>query len=86
MVLGWFRDVACTAPQWPVRPVGNAVVSLKVKHRDWHVQFVNPVTGEAFARRRATATDGTLRLALPKFEGSVALKLVADRGEGGSSK
>jgi hypothetical protein len=76
-VLGWFRDVKCAAPNWPVQPIEKATVSLSVHHPTWSVQFVDPVSGDNIETRSVTATAEQLQLVLPKFEGSIAFKLVA---------
>jgi hypothetical protein len=76
-VLGWFRDSECAAPKWPVKPVEKATVSLRVSHPTWSVQFVDPITGHDIETRRVAASGEQLQLVLPKFEGSIAFKLVA---------
>ncbi len=73
--LGWFRDARCGPPAWPVRRLAGWQVTLGAPGKDWQVEYFNPVTGKWVEKRDITAREGRLRVALPAFEGSVAIRL-----------
>ena len=73
--LGWFRDVACEPPDWPIRPMSGQTVTVDAPGDSWQVEFVDPVTGKATGGSRLAVLDGRLRIALPEFQGSIAVRL-----------
>jgi hypothetical protein len=73
--LGWFRDVRCGPPDWPMRPVSGQHVTVNAAGDPWQVAFFDPVTGKATGRSRVLARDRRLRIDLPEFEGSIAVQL-----------
>jgi len=77
-VLGWFRDTKCTAPEWPMRPLGDESVAIDVDFSMWSVWYVDPLSGKTIETRRVASEDGWLRLRLPDFEGSIAFRALAE--------
>ena len=79
LVLGWFRDVQCAPPDWPVRPVEDEAVVLAVpgSEREWRVQFFDTDSSEALATRTVRREGAGVRVPMPPFESSVAFKMSA---------
>jgi hypothetical protein len=73
--LGWFRDVQCGPPDWPMKPVAGQTVTVDAPGDAWQVEFFDPVTGKATGESRVTVREGRLRIALPEVQGSVAVRL-----------
>jgi hypothetical protein len=73
--LGWFRDVRCDPPDWPMKPTSGQTVTVDAAGDSWQVEFFDPATGKSASDSRVTAADGRLRIALPEFQGSIAVRL-----------
>ncbi len=73
--LGWFRDVECVPPDWPMKPVSGQTVTLVAPGDSWQVEFVDPVTAKFTVPSRVTCRDGEARIVLPEFRGSIAVRL-----------
>ena len=74
--LGWFRDARCEPPDWPMRPLSEQTVTVEALGNSWQAEFVDPVTGNVVGEGRLTVRDGLLRIALPTFQSSIALRLM----------
>ena len=79
LVLGWFRDAQCAAPDWPIRPVEGEVVVLGARGSasEWQVQFHDTGSGDVVGRRTVRGKGSEVSVPLPAFEGSVAFKMSA---------
>jgi hypothetical protein len=73
--LGWFRDAACEPPEWPVRPLPGQTVTMEAPGDAWQIEFIDPVTGQTIGQSRLTVRERHLQLALPAFQGSLAVRL-----------
>jgi hypothetical protein len=73
--LGWFRDARCGPPDWPMERLSNQEVTVKAPGKSWQVEFFDPATGKCVGKIEMAARDQRLRVMLPTFEGSLALKL-----------
>jgi hypothetical protein len=73
--LGWFRDTQCAPPHWPMKPLSGQQVTMDAPGKSWQVEFFNPVTGKTTSKSQQTAQDQRLKILLPAFQGSVAIKL-----------
>jgi hypothetical protein len=74
MRLGWFRDARCGPPDWPMKRLAGQAVTMDVPGKSWEVEFFDPETGKSTGKRRITQRDKQLRIVLPEFQGSVAVK------------
>ena len=77
-MIGWFRDVRCTPPRWPVAPVEGQTVSLEASAGPWTVEYVDVTTGKVINTRTAAPIGGRLKLSLPTFQDAIAFRLKAD--------
>ena len=79
-VLAWFRDDACVAPNWPTRAIiGRSLTFVMPGARpSWRIQFCDTTTGNAVESRRLKCATAAVLVPLPHFEGSIALKLIAE--------
>jgi hypothetical protein len=84
LVLGWFRDAQCGAPDWPTRRVEGEAVALRVpgSTRQWQVSFYDTVSADVVATQSVRGSAGEVRLLLPAFEDSIAFKMLAQRSQG----
>lgn len=74
--LGWFRDAQCEPPAWPMQAVSGQTVTVEDAPGDsWQVEFFDPATGKSTGEGRLRARAGRLRINLPEFKGSVAVRL-----------
>ena len=73
--IGWFRDARCIAPQWPVRKVSGMEVALRGQPGTWKVELVETMTAKVLETRQIRTEKEQLRISLPAFEGSIALRL-----------
>ena len=73
--LGWFRDVRCVPPAWPMPPVSGQTVMLEAPGKAWQMDFFDPITGKSVGQNRLMVHDGKIRIVLPEFQGSVAIRL-----------
>jgi hypothetical protein len=76
--LGWFRDAASVAPDWPTRHVERQSVSLASPdaHRSWRVSFIDTLTG-AVTSERTLPAQGAYDIALPPFDQAIAFRMAA---------
>jgi hypothetical protein len=77
--LGWFRDRACDPPDWPVKPLSQQTVTLDAPGTSWQVEFIDPVTGLPTGKSLLPVREGRLRIVLPEFQGSIAVRLERGR-------
>jgi len=77
LVLAWFRDTRCAAPDWPTRRVAIAEVRLPLPEdgAPARVEYHDTRTGEAVGTATAPHGAGRVVVSLPPFEDSIALKL-----------
>ncbi|MBI5684013.1 MAG: hypothetical protein HZC54_02935 [Verrucomicrobia bacterium] len=78
-VIAWFRDAHCEPPDWPIRTVAAQRVMLAVPGaaRDWTVEFFETSSARRIGEGKAWRKSDGIHVALPAFEGSVALKMTA---------
>ena len=79
LVLGWFRDAQCRAPDWPVRRVEGESVVLRIPGPvpEWRVEFCDTSSADVVATRDVRRTGNEVSVPVPVFEDSIALKMVA---------
>ncbi|MEI7733286.1 MAG: hypothetical protein WCO56_27185 [Verrucomicrobiota bacterium] len=87
IVLGWFRDARCRAPDWAVRNITTQVVQLKLpgNNAEWRAEFYDTTDGKIMGARRVRTVSGLTTVPLPPFAGAVALKLVHLQNQSGSN-
>jgi hypothetical protein len=73
--LGWFRDVRCEPPDWPMRPMTGQSVTMNAPGHFWRAEFFDPVTGRSVGQRRLAVQGEDVRIDLPEFQGSLAVRL-----------
>lgn len=73
--LGWFRDVRCDPPDWPMKPLSGQTVTVDVPGDSWQVEFIDPLTGKSTGESRLAVHDRRVRIVLPEFQGSIAVRL-----------
>ncbi|HEY2980735.1 MAG TPA: hypothetical protein VGJ22_06110 [Anaerolineales bacterium] len=74
-LIGWFRDARCVPPQWPLRKVRGHDVTLSGRTGTWQVEYVDASSGRVIKRNTMKARKNQLKIALPTFQGSIALRL-----------
>ncbi|MBM4046474.1 MAG: glycoside hydrolase family 5 protein [Planctomycetes bacterium] len=79
VILGWFRDARCAAPDWPAQRVEGQTVRLSVPGSavPWSAEFCDPRTGAIVATQSLRCEEGQVRVLLPPFEESIAFRLSA---------
>ena len=80
LVLGWVRDTASAAPDWPWRPLSGEQVTVAVQGQsaDWLVDFYDTTTGDVVSTIDADQdASGNITFTLPDFEGSLGFKVYA---------
>jgi hypothetical protein len=75
MRLGWFRDAKCEPPEWPMKLVSGLTVAMDAPGESWQAEFFDPATGKSMGEGRLKTQAGRLRITLPEFQGSVAVRL-----------
>lgn len=73
--LGWFRDARCAPPEWPMKPMSGRSVTVDATGDSWHAGFFDPVTGKSVGESRLAVRDRRIRVLLPEFQGSIAVRL-----------
>ena len=73
--LGWLRDARCNPPDWPMPPVSGQTVTVDADGDSWQVEFFDPATGKSTGESRLAVRDGHVRIVLPEFQGSIAVRL-----------
>jgi hypothetical protein len=76
-LVGWFRDARCVPPQWTLSKVSGQEVTLGSRAGTWKVELVDTLCSRVLEVRTVQAEKNRLRMRLPTFEGSIALKLTA---------
>ena len=76
LVLRWFRDELCTAPDWPVRRMEGAEVRLRVPggEREWECEFYDTGSREVVSTAAAERRGAEVYVQLPPFEDSIAFR------------
>ena len=69
-------------PRCPVRSarladeaVVRATVTVDAPGDSWQVEFFDPVTGKSTGESRMAVRDRRVRIVLPEFQGSIAVRL-----------
>lgn len=79
MVIGWFRDVGCEPPKWPLQPViSGQTVSITVpgSASEWKIDFYDTKTGTDITSSMTTIRQGdSLIVLLPDFIDDIAFKM-----------
>ena len=73
--VGWFRDVRCIPPNWPIHQIVGQTVNIHVSGKRWKVEFFDPVTGQSIGESRFDSQAERIQINLPSFNGSIAIKL-----------
>jgi len=73
--LGWFRDVQCNPPDWPMKPVFGQIVTLDAPGDLWQVEFFDPATGKVTSKKQLAINDRRIHIVLPEFQGSIAIRM-----------
>jgi hypothetical protein len=76
-LIGWFRDARCVPPQWPLTDVSGRHVTLGGHAGRWQAEFVDTTSGQVIQRRAVQAEQSQLKIPLPPFQGSIALRVNA---------
>lgn len=76
-LIGWFRDARCVPPQWSLRKVSGREVTLRGRTGTWQVEFVDTTSGRVLKTSTVKAEKSQLKIPLPTFQGSIALRLTA---------
>jgi hypothetical protein len=79
MVLGWFRDVKCEPPDWPLQPkISNQTVTITVpgSASNWQIDFYSTKTGiDIMSSALVSRSGGQIAITLPDFSDDIAFKL-----------
>ncbi len=76
-LIGWFRDARCVPPRWALREVSDQEVTLGGRAGRWQVEFVGTASGRVIKTRTVKSKKNQLKIPLPTFQGSIALRLTA---------
>lgn len=79
LILGWFRDAGCEPPEWPVRNLADQAVVLAATSGPWRVAFHASGSGKLDRSHVVRSEAGSLTIALPPFEGSIAFTAARQR-------
>lgn len=79
-LIGWFREAGCVPPQWPLKKLSGQTVTLGGHTGTWLVEYVDTQSGQVIKTRTVRASQNHLRIPLPTFQGSIALRLTAQTG------
>lgn len=74
-LLGWFRDARCDPPDWPMAPTLGQTVTLDVPGASWRAEFFDTVAGDSTGERSLVASNGSAKILLPTFRGSIAIRM-----------
>jgi hypothetical protein len=78
-VIGWFRDVDCEPPDWPLQPViSGQTVSITVpgSAAEWQIDFYDTKTGTDIIGSTVTTRQGDkIVILLADFKDDIAFKL-----------
>lgn len=84
-LIGWFRDARCVPPQWSLMKLSGREVTLGGRTGTWQVEFVDRTSGRGIKTLTVKAEKSQLKIPLPTFEGSIALRLTASTGRRGEA-
>lgn len=73
--LGWFRDTGCEPPDWPIKRISGQTVTMDAPGDSWQLEFFDPLTGKAIGKGQLAVQNRSVRIVLPEFHGSVAVRL-----------
>jgi hypothetical protein len=76
-LIGWFRDARCVPPQWTRTHVSGREVILAGHPGKWKVEFFDTMSGRILNTPTLEAEKKQLKIPLPTFQGSIALRLTA---------
>jgi hypothetical protein len=76
-LIGWFRDARCVPPLWALREVSGREVTFGGHSGTWQVEFVDTASARVIKTQTLEAKKNRLKLPLPTFQGSIALRLTA---------
>jgi hypothetical protein len=74
IALAWFRDARCVPPDWPRSDTSGEHVTLDVASGAWRVEFIDTESGKRTGQRDLTTHGPGLRIDLPVFRGSLAVR------------
>lgn len=78
-VIGWFRDVDCEPPDWPLQPVisGQTVtIAVPGSASEWQIDFYDTKTGTDLLSSTITTRQGDkIFILLPEFKDDIAFKM-----------
>jgi hypothetical protein len=81
--IGWFRDVACEPPDWPVAPVAagqTVMLTVPGSVARWHVDFYDTASGTRITSSTVATRQGDgVTVTLPAFTDDIAFKMVPAR-------
>lgn len=74
----WLRDQNCTPPEWPLTRITGGKVELSAQGgaAEYEVEFWNTESGTVSGREVVASRGGQLRVIIPAFEGSIALRVL----------
>jgi hypothetical protein len=77
LALVWLRDRSCAPPEWPLTRIadGEVVLAEPGAAAKYEVEFWSTATGTVSGHVTVASEGGHLRIALPAFEGSIAIKV-----------
>jgi len=76
-LIGWFRDARCIPPKWSLEEVSEQNITLDGHTGAWKVEFVDTTNGRLITSSTLVAKKNQLMIPLPRFRGSIALRLTA---------
>lgn len=76
--LGWFADMRCVPPDWPAKSLSGQTVTVDAAGAAWRIEFIDTLTGKATGESRLAVHDGHVRIELPEFQGSIAVRLTRE--------
>ena len=73
--LGWFRDVRCVPPDWPMQLVSGQTATVDAPGDSWQAEFFDTATGQSTSQKRFPVHERRVQILLPEFQGSIALRM-----------
>jgi hypothetical protein len=74
-LIGWFRDAGCVPPKWELKEMSGRQVTLGNYTGTWQAEFFDTTSGRVIKTSTVKTKQKQLKIALPKFRGSIALRL-----------
>ena len=84
-LIGWFRDARCVPPKWTLEKVSGREVTLGGRTGNWLAEFVDTTSGRAIGTSMVEAKQNQLKVSLPTFQGSIALRLTTSFDRDGAA-